>query len=535
MNDVQSFLLKLIKEIDEICNKNNIDYYIFAGSILGAERNEGFLPWDDDMDIVMTRENYEKWKKVAKTELPKNRVFECRERNKKYPLTFGKYTSLDSSNMIRSLSYGNCAAGIWIDVMHLSPMPLNERKRNLVTKWFPVYCELDNEFYTEYPYRYKGFYFRYKLLMFLSKLLGKKRILKFIENKLKRIPEDECKDYFLYHALDADFRVFSKDCFIKPKRIMFENIEVNISSNNRKLCREAYGDSWMMIPEVNTQETHSTITDPFVPYTVYKKDFTQLLDLSEVDKDFNQIKQIHIERLHKNKIMADSFLQAEAKAVGIATDNKIKNHIIPMKQLISMKRYSEIGELFSDYIGFQWRPAVKGHGVYAEIKDENLYGLLLYLICEKQEYYYARRLLNLRKQCEKSLPNELIEIESLISILKELSIELWDNKNYKRVLEICIANKEICERLEVKDITQAYGIAVMNEKKQSLEEVENICLKCIENGDTSGVMHKILGDIYYKKNQLEKAKSYYQYSEKTLKNGLLLLDVTKKKKEFINE
>ena len=58
MTEVQKYLLKLVKEIDEICLANDIDYYVFAGSQLGYERNEGFLPWDDDIDLIMTQENY---------------------------------------------------------------------------------------------------------------------------------------------------------------------------------------------------------------------------------------------------------------------------------------------------------------------------------------------------------------------------------------------------------------------------------------------------------------------------------------------
>lgn len=62
--------LKLLKEIDRICRKYKIKYMIDSGTLLGAVRHRGFIPWDDDADVVFTRPNYEKFLKVAKRELP---------------------------------------------------------------------------------------------------------------------------------------------------------------------------------------------------------------------------------------------------------------------------------------------------------------------------------------------------------------------------------------------------------------------------------------------------------------------------------
>ena len=59
--DVKRELYVLIKEIDTICRKYDITYYAEGGSVIGALRHHGFIPWDDDMDIVMTRDNYYKF------------------------------------------------------------------------------------------------------------------------------------------------------------------------------------------------------------------------------------------------------------------------------------------------------------------------------------------------------------------------------------------------------------------------------------------------------------------------------------------
>lgn len=61
MRDIHEINLMSLKEIDHLCKQHNIEYFLFAGTLLGAIRHKDFIPWDDDADIVMTRENYEKF------------------------------------------------------------------------------------------------------------------------------------------------------------------------------------------------------------------------------------------------------------------------------------------------------------------------------------------------------------------------------------------------------------------------------------------------------------------------------------------
>jgi len=81
----QLVMLRMFKILDCLCQKHQIKYFVTGGTMLGAVRHQGFIPWDDDLDVGMTRENYEKFVKVAVLELPNDVFFQSPETDPKYP------------------------------------------------------------------------------------------------------------------------------------------------------------------------------------------------------------------------------------------------------------------------------------------------------------------------------------------------------------------------------------------------------------------------------------------------------------------
>ena len=74
MTEKQKHLLQLFREIDEICKKHNLRYVMAGGSLIGVVRNEGFIPWDDDVDIYMPKADWDKLVELAPKELPPHRA-----------------------------------------------------------------------------------------------------------------------------------------------------------------------------------------------------------------------------------------------------------------------------------------------------------------------------------------------------------------------------------------------------------------------------------------------------------------------------
>ena len=108
--------LMIAKEIKRICDLNNINYFLDSGSMLGAVRHSGFIPWDDDMDIGMCCDDYEKFISIAPKELDNRFFLDNSETNKSNPLVFSK-VGLKGTTYIENIGNKNLEHNeIFVDV-----------------------------------------------------------------------------------------------------------------------------------------------------------------------------------------------------------------------------------------------------------------------------------------------------------------------------------------------------------------------------------------------------------------------------------
>ena len=89
LKEIQKIGLNTLKFIDKVCKENDIKYSLCAGTALGAIRHKGFIPWDDDIDIMMTRENYDKFLNIMDNLQDKN--YKCLHFGKKFPNYFYRF------------------------------------------------------------------------------------------------------------------------------------------------------------------------------------------------------------------------------------------------------------------------------------------------------------------------------------------------------------------------------------------------------------------------------------------------------------
>ena len=120
---LQLLELDMLVELDRVCRAHGIQYVITCGTLLGAVRHKGFIPWDDDMDVAMLREEYEKFKKVCHEMDPAICYFQDHDTDKEYRWGYGKLRRTGTTYIRPGQEKLKCRTGVFIDVLPADDIP----------------------------------------------------------------------------------------------------------------------------------------------------------------------------------------------------------------------------------------------------------------------------------------------------------------------------------------------------------------------------------------------------------------------------
>lgn len=264
-------MLVLLQEIDDICSRNGITYYLGGGTALGAIRHQGFLPWDDDADLYITRENWQKLLSVIDGELKSGRDLICIERYSDYGNPIARYMNLDSTWIYQSQMFSGVPAGQHIEFLILDPLPVDEVKAKDYIELFQVYNEIMGVYFVvNRVTSLKNDIFNLELYHYWlnrANELGLGVVLREMEDLLYSYPEEECEKYHLRHGFE--YHVYTKKNFGKQRYVPFETTMLPVAEHAEAVFREAYGDSWKRVPPKDEQVLHKSMSSLDVPYSEY--------------------------------------------------------------------------------------------------------------------------------------------------------------------------------------------------------------------------------------------------------------------------
>lgn len=122
---MQLLELDMLVELDRVCRKHDIKYAIMCGTLLGAVRHKGFIPWDDDVDVSMLREEYEKLKAVADELNPEICFFQDHDTDPEYRWGYGKLRRTGTTYIRPGQEKLKCKTGLYIDILPLDDIPVS--------------------------------------------------------------------------------------------------------------------------------------------------------------------------------------------------------------------------------------------------------------------------------------------------------------------------------------------------------------------------------------------------------------------------
>lgn len=131
IKEIQNAQLELAIEFDRICRKHDLKYQMYSGTLLGAVRHKGFIPWDDDLDVCMLRKDYERFVQLCETDLNAKYFCQTPESDKNYLLQLGKLRKNETLFVEQSFASEDIHHGIYIDIFPFDNIEIDTFKAKL--------------------------------------------------------------------------------------------------------------------------------------------------------------------------------------------------------------------------------------------------------------------------------------------------------------------------------------------------------------------------------------------------------------------
>lgn len=256
--DIQNIELEILKHIDQFCKKHNIKYSLCGGTLLGAIRHKGFIPWDDDIDIVMQRNDYERFLSLMDEEFKNGDNFKCLYygNEDKYFYRFAKVVDLRTK--LEEIDFDNPEnLGVFVDVFPADGIDIKKYKK-IIKK-----SEFYGRFLTYSCMKkrskrgdsfLKSFIKRYICLV-ISKFFGTKYWLKKFEKFVRSFKLEDYEYCNIYSGGLKDKEIFPTNYFNELIEVDFEKSKFLAFKNWHGYLEHTYGD-YMTPPPPEKRITH---------------------------------------------------------------------------------------------------------------------------------------------------------------------------------------------------------------------------------------------------------------------------------------
>lgn len=260
----QALMLQMLCEVDSICRKNNIKYLLFAGTALGAVRHQGFIPWDDDLDIVMLRDDYERFLSVAENELNSDLYYLQKEFSAHWPMFFTKLRMNHTTCIEREIPKDKLMhQGIYIDIF-----PCDNLSDHICVRMLQFLSSKIAIAKSLYRRGYITNSLKKKIFIQLCRLLPTDPFWKF--TIMRNNSKSSKVHTFLGGASKYQRNIYPREWFESTKQILFEGKEFPISAYYDDLLTKLYGDYMTPLPEEKRkQKIHAEIVDLEHSYEQY--------------------------------------------------------------------------------------------------------------------------------------------------------------------------------------------------------------------------------------------------------------------------
>ncbi|TDT50826.1 LicD family protein [Fonticella tunisiensis] len=281
LRQAQLIILRILKIVDYICRKHNISYWLESGTLLGAVRHGGFIPWDDDIDIGMTREDYNRFLSIAKDELPDDLFVENLDTTEYAGNTWTQIK--DRKSKIVIWGQENQHPGLYIDIFPYDSYSSNPFRRVFIEKLYKllyinvyaINAPLKKPYFKGKNAVINAIKLLLKMVFFVFAIFNKDVIyklnLKTRDKRIKRMDKNPKINYgYGTDVLNWD-KVFKAEKIFPLKTMKFEDGEFLVPNDVDYVLRVFFGDDYMQLPPESKRVYHNKMIKTILPEEEVRK------------------------------------------------------------------------------------------------------------------------------------------------------------------------------------------------------------------------------------------------------------------------
>lgn len=251
--------LEILQDFIKICDENNLVYFGFAGTGIGALRHGGFIPWDDDIDLAIPRADYEKAMEIIERDYSDKYAVVNAERFNDFPVMNTHIIIKDSSFVTAEDKRGKYPKGIFLDIFPLDYVPENESERDAQIKKTWLFSKLLIMKHIPFPHLpFRGFKARLAhcvtaAVWFLLNLfcISHKFLYNLCYKECTKYNNSDTGTYAYLCDTSVGACIYEKHSLFPLRKIKFENTEICFPNNLEDTLTALYGDFMQMPPEEN--------------------------------------------------------------------------------------------------------------------------------------------------------------------------------------------------------------------------------------------------------------------------------------------
>ena len=254
LKELQQVSLEILKDVHSFCETNNIRYSIAYGTLIGALRHKGFIPWDDDVDIVMPRPDFERFCKSYQSNNGMRLIYYGNDRSAL--AAFARVVECDKTDYMTERPWTKQRSGVWIDIFPLDGVVNQADYSRLYKRLRPIS-------WIVYKFRRQNHHILptdswwSKTKTIIAKVIGINGMIPFfllnrIVSQMTKYKYEDCDFYGQMAYLDDGPIMFSKDGFKDTILVNFEDTQFRALNGYDAVLRQLYGD-YLQLPPADKQ------------------------------------------------------------------------------------------------------------------------------------------------------------------------------------------------------------------------------------------------------------------------------------------